>query len=75
MAAFVLFAVIACWLPDRAVKEHVSQIAPVMHEEGIYPQAIIPKDVCRQDNFTDALILNQMFCIDRKSPLKSAMAV
>ena len=75
MAAFVLFAVIACWLPDRAVKEHVSQIAPVMHEEGIYPQAIIQKDVCRQDNFTDALILNQMLCIDRKSPLKSAMAV
>lgn len=75
MAAFVLFAVIACWLPDRAVKEHVSQIAPVMHEQGIYPQAIIPKEVCRQDNFTDALILNQMFCIDRKSPLKSSMAL
>ena len=75
IAVFVLFSVFVCWLPDRAVKEHVSQIAPVLHEQGIYPQAIIKKEVCQQDNFTDALILNQMFCIDRKSPLKSAMAM
>lgn len=75
MTAFFLFAVIACWLPDRAVKEHVSQIAPFFQEQGNYPQAIIPTEACRQDNFTDALILNQMFCVDRKAPVKSAMGM
>ncbi len=71
---FFLFALVSCWLPDRRIKEHVTEIAPVMQECGNYPMAIIQKESARQDNFTDALILNQQLCIDRKFPLKSAMS-
>lgn len=75
MAAFFFFAVISCALPDKSAKKHVSQAAPMMQEQGNYPMAIIPITACRQDNFTDALILNQIYCADRKHPFKSAMGV
>lgn len=75
MAAFFFFAVISCSLPDKAVKKHVSKEAPTMQEQGDYPTAIIHITECRQDNFTDALILNQIYSVDRKHPFKSAMEV
>ena len=75
MAAFFFFAVISCSLPDKSIKKHVSQAAPTMHEQGDYPTAIIHITECRQDNFTDALILNQIYSADRKHPFKSAMGV
>lgn len=74
IASFMLFATLSCWLPDRAIQKHVSQAALSLHERGEYPNAIIDKVACRQDNFTDAIILNQIFCIDRSHPLKSAMS-
>lgn len=73
MAVFFLFGVISCWLPDQSIKKHVSQIAPVMQEQGCYPQAIIMDTACRQDNFTEALILNQIYNVDRKHPIRSSM--
>lgn len=73
MSAFFLFGVISCWMPDQTVKMHVSQIAPVMQEQGDYPQAIIEETACRQDNFTDALILDQIYNVDRKHPVRSSM--
>lgn len=75
MAAFFFFAVISCSLPDNSIKKHVSQAAPTMQEQGDYPTAIIHITECKQDNFTDALILNQIYCVDRKHPFKSAMEV
>ena len=74
IASFMLFATLSCWLPDRAIQKHVSQAALSLHERGEYPNAIIDEVACRQDNFTDAIILNQIFCIDRSHPLKSAMS-
>lgn len=74
IASFMLFATLSCWMPDRAIQKHVSQAALTLHKNGIYPNAMIDKVACRQDNFTDAIILNQIFCIDRKHPLKSAMS-
>jgi len=46
-----------------------------MQEHGDYPTAIIHITECRQDNYTDALILNQIYSADRKHPFKSAMGV
>ena len=73
IAAYFTFAVLSCLLPDRSIKMHIAESAPKMVEEGLYPQAIIRMEQCQMDNFTDALIMNQMYNIDRKHPVKSAM--
>lgn len=73
IAAYFAFAVLSCLLPDKSIKSHIAESAPKMVEEGLYPQAIIRVEQCQMDNFTDALIMNQMFNIDRKHPVKSAM--
>ncbi len=39
----------------------------------LYPQAIIKVEQCQMDNFTDALIMNQNYNIDRRHPVRSAM--
>ncbi len=73
IAAYFAFAVLSCLLPDNSIKMHIAESAPKMVEEGLYPQAIIRVEQCQMDNFTDALIMNQMYNIDRKHPVKSAM--
>ena len=73
IAAYFVFATLSCLLPDKSIKAHIADSAPKMVEEGLYPQAIIRMEQCQMDNFTDALIMNQMYNIDRKHPIKSAM--
>lgn len=73
IAAYFAFAVLSCLLPDKSIKTHIAESAPKMVEEGLYPQAIIRMEQCQMDNFTDALIMNQIYNIDRKHPVKSAM--
>ena len=73
IAAYFTFAVLSCLLPDRSIKMHIDESAQKMVEEGLYPQAIIRMEQCQMDNFTDALIMNQMYNIDRKHPITSAM--
>lgn len=67
------FGVLSCLLPDKSIKRHIAESAPVISDEGLYPKAIINKEQCQMDNFTDALIMNQIYSIDRKQPVKSAM--
>ena len=75
IALYCLFAVLSCMLPDRAVKRHVEKAAVTLFVEGNYPRALIDEESCRRDNFTDALILNQIHTIDRTHPVRSAAAV
>lgn len=75
IASYFVFAVLSCLLPDKTIKAHVAQSAPGLAEEGSYPNAIITWDQCQMDNFTDALIMNQIYNIDRKHPVRSAMIV
>ena len=75
IALYCLFAVLSCMLPDRAVKRHVEKAAVTLSMEGNYPRALIDEESCRRDNFTDALILNQIHTIDRTHPVRSAAAV
>ena len=73
ITAYFAFAVLSCLLPDKSIKMHIAESAPKIVEEGLYPQAIIHVEQCQMDNFTDALIMNQMYNIDRQHPIKSAM--
>lgn len=75
IATYVGFAVVSCLLPDRNIKAHIAESAPAMAAEGLYPKAIVNKEQCQMDNFTDALIMNQIHSINRKRPLRSAMSM
>ena len=73
IATYFALATLSCLLPDKSIKAHIADSAKKMVEEGLYPQAIIRMKQCQMDNFTDALIMNQMYNIDRKHPITSAM--
>ena len=73
IAAYFCFGVLSCMLPDRNIKKHIEVSVPTLVKEGLYPQAVISVDQCQMDNFTDALIMNQIYNIDRKHPVRSAM--
>ena len=73
IAVYFAFGVVSSFLPDRSIKRHIAESAPVISAEGLYPKAIISVEQCQMDNFTDALIMNQIHSIDRQHPVKSAM--
>ncbi|MBR6271952.1 MAG: hypothetical protein IKR29_00095 [Bacteroidales bacterium] len=73
IASFFAFAVLSCLIPDKSIKENIEKSALMLAEEGNYPHAVIGMAQCQMDNFTDALILSQNYCIDRKHPFQSAM--
>ncbi|MBR0538678.1 MAG: hypothetical protein IJK36_00435 [Bacteroidales bacterium] len=73
IATYFALATLSCLLPDKSIKAHIADSAKKMVKEGLYPQAIIRMKQCQMDNFTDALIMNQMYNIDRKHPITSAM--
>lgn len=71
--AYCLFAVISCWLPDKTIKEHVKRASSSLAEQGNYPRSVIDVAACQQDRFTESLILNEVYCVDRHKPFHSAM--
>lgn len=73
IAAYFVFGVLSCVLPDKAIKRHIAESAPVIAAEGLYPRLLNDMEQYRLDNFTDALMMNQIYNIDRKHPVKSAM--
>ena len=73
VALYFAFGVVSSSLPDKSIKRHIAESAPVIAAEGLYPKAIISVEQCQMDNFTDALIMNQIYSIDRQHPVKSAM--
>ena len=73
IAGYFLFGVLSCMLPDEAIKNNIAKSAVALAEEGLYPKAIIGLKQCQMDNFTDALIMNQIYRIDRKRPVHDAM--
>lgn len=70
-----LFAVISCSLPDRMIKHRVKRASSSLDAYGNYPRSVFDLEACQQDCFTEALILNQVYCVDRTKPLESAMKV
>lgn len=75
IVAYFVFGVLSCLLPDKAIKQHIAESAPVIAAEGLYPKLFNDMDQYRMDSFTDALMMNQIYNIDRKHPVKAAMLV
>ena len=73
VAAYLVFGLMSCLMPDKAIKRHIAESAPVIAAEGLYPRLLNDMEQYRLDNFTDALMMNQIYNIDRKHPLKAAM--
>ena len=68
---YVLVSVLSCIIPNHKINENIERSAKRLKNQGDYPFAIIPKKAYQMDNFTDALILNQIHCIDNQHPYKS----
>ena len=65
IVSYLLLGTVAYIPPDWRVAKHVQSSLDEGDLREDYLQAIIPRDLCRMDNFTDALILNQ--CIHLRS--------
>ena len=73
IASYFVFGVLSSWLPDKSIKRHIAESAPMIAAEGLYPRLFNDMEQYRMDNFTDALMMNQIYNIDRKHPVKAAM--
>lgn len=75
IVGFVLFGLVSFLVPDKAVREHIAASAPQLVAETNYPRAIMDLKQCEMDNFTDALIMSQVYNMDRQRPLWSVMSM
>lgn len=74
ITTYLLFAVIACLLPDKPIHHHIQQTVErgeLMWND--YPRAIINGNEARMDNFTDALIISQAWNCSKDSLWESVM--
>lgn len=72
LLSFSLFSVIMSTLPSKKIKENITKSSYKLSEQGLYPNSIINIKGNFYDNFTDALILSQIYLHDPQKPLKSA---
>lgn len=75
LAACLLFGIAACLLPDKPIQRHIVQTNQMGDLWYDYVTAGIPQIQCRQDNFTDNLILNQAWHLSSDSLLTSLLLV
>ena len=73
IASYLLFAFISCILPESKIDKNIKRSADDISSMGIYPNAIVQKTDYRMDNATDALIINQAFCLNNDSIMPSIM--
>lgn len=74
IAAYLLFGMVACLLPDKPIHHHIQQTVErgeLMWND--YPRAIINSDAARMDNFTDALIISHAWNCSKDSLWESMM--
>jgi hypothetical protein len=75
IASFFIFSVLSCLIPTQCIKRNIEKSLPELHEDGNYPKTIFKGDMYKQDNFTDAIILNAIASSDSKRAVWSAMAI
>ena len=75
IVTYFVLCVLSSMIPNERIKYFVKKSAIELDWEGCYPKAMLNVEQCQMDNFTDALIINQIVCIDSKKPIVSAMAV
>ena len=73
LAAYLLFGVGAWLLPDAPVRHHVEKTLAEGDLDSDQPRAFLPRQQCRMDNFTDALILNQTLTMTSESLLDGVL--
>lgn len=75
IAAYLAFACLSCLLPNKPIHKHIADSLYYGDLQCDYPRAVLPKEQCRMDNFTDALILNQAYRCSSDSLMKSMLEV
>ena len=68
---FVGFGIFACLLPSDNIRYNIRKSVQRGDLAEEYPLAVIQKENCKLDNFTDALILNEAYCMDKSNLLQS----
>lgn len=72
---YLLFAFSAVYLPDGRIKRSVEKSVEMGDIKTDYPRAIVNKEVCRMDTYTDALILNEIYYSSKQDPVNTIMMV
>lgn len=73
--AYLAFAFSSLYLPESRIKHAIEKSVVMGDIKTDYPRAIVNKEVCRMDQYSDALILNQAYCASREDPINSIMMV
>lgn len=73
LASYVAFAFLSCLTSGGAVRHHVARSVARGDLQSDYPNAFFPAKQTQMDNFTDALIVMQAYCLSRDSIVQSAM--
>ena len=73
IVSFFAFGVLSCMLPDKDIRANIAKSASGLASEGEYPHAIVEMTQCQMDNYTDAIIMNQIFTVDRRHPVRSSI--
>ena len=75
IAVFLLFALASYILPNHIIQNNIRESVSKGDIVTDYPRAIVNKEMCRMDNCTDALILNQTYCLHQEPLLRAVMLV
>lgn len=76
IALYLLFAFSSIYLvPEGRIGKSIEKSVAMGDIKTDYPRAIVNKEVCRMDQYSDALILNQAYCSSRQEALRSVMIV
>lgn len=73
IASFFIFSVLSCLLQGERIHQNIKESLPQLLEEGNYPEVIFRGDNYKQDNFTDAVILNIIVSTDSKHPMRAGL--
>lgn len=75
IVGYIIFGLMAWHLPDKKIQDSIAISMGKGDIDIDYPRAIVNKEMCRMDNCTDALILNQTYNMRLMPPLRSVMLV
>lgn len=75
ITSYLLFAFSSLYLPESRIKHAIEKSVVMGDIKTDYPRAIVNKEVCRMDQYSDALILNQAYCASKEKPIRSIMLV
>ncbi len=72
---YVVFSVLSCFIPNKIIHKNIERSVVKLEREGDYPFVVNSQKEYRLDNFTDAMIINQIYSIDNSHPFTSFIFV